>query len=847
MRIFFCGMDDVKKFSNCRVFLFTAFLLIGISAPASWGDAQNAPDEASFDHCLVVGRVVESGRTPLHKDVIEEQLISGQWTPPREGQTILGLGGAESAWTSLQAGEDGWFQDRALRRGGYAYMSYQSDCDRVMLLDASGHNQVYVNGVLRTGDRYGSGMTLLPVPLRAGRNDFLFLCSRGRLKAKLVTPHSPVLLSQRDNTLPDLVVGETTDAWAAMLVVNASSKTLKGLSIRASGNEIDPTVTAVFDILPYSIRKTAFRLRGEAPAEESETIVNVKLIRETSDRFETIDGASIELRVRRSDQSQKRTFISDIDGSVQYYALQPAILPDDAQSPPALFLTLHGASVEAIGQADAYSRKSWGHIVAPTNRRPYGFDWEDWGRMDAMEVLNRAQEALRTDPQRTYLTGHSMGGHGAWQIGAQFPDRFAAIGPSAGWISFWSYVIRRGSEEPTIMDDFLLRAAAASDTLRLSRNYLHHGVYILHGDADDNVPVSEARDMREHLQAFHRDLDGHEEPGAGHWWDRSDEPGADCVDWRPMFDFFARHRIPRDCEIREIEFSTANPGVSSRSHWLTILAQIHPLQTSTVHVHFDPGMRRFVGNTENVAWLALDLNHVDKNAALQVELDGDVISGIVCSAEDPVLHLKREEDRWTVADRPDSWQKGPHRYGPFKQAFRHRMVFVYGTQGDPEENAWALAKARLDAEEFWYRGNGSIDVIPDAEFEADRYPDRNIILYGGADANGAWSSLLAESPVQVRKGAIQLGGRVLNGEDLCCLFVRPRPGSDFASVAVVSGNGLKGMRLTDRLPYFVSGVGYPDCIVMGSDALTHGSEGVRAAGFFGLDWSVESGEFVWKN
>src|SRR5262249_29261570 len=96
---------------------------------------------------------------------------------------------------------------------------------------------------------------------------------------------------------------------------------------------------------------------------------------------------------------------------------------------PALFLTLHGAGVEAIGQADAYAPKTWGHLVAPTNRRPFGFDWEDWGRLDAMEVLELARKELGTDPQRTYLTGHSMGGHGVWHLGATFPDRFAAIGP----------------------------------------------------------------------------------------------------------------------------------------------------------------------------------------------------------------------------------------------------------------------------------------------------------------------------------------------------------------------------------------------------------------------------------
>ena len=56
-----------------------------------------------------------------------------------------------------------------------------------------------------------------------------------------------------------------------------------------------------------------------------------------------------------------------------------------------------------------------------------------------MEVLNHAEELFDTDPQRTYLTGHSMGGHGSWYLGATYPDRFAAIGPAAGYPDLLGY------------------------------------------------------------------------------------------------------------------------------------------------------------------------------------------------------------------------------------------------------------------------------------------------------------------------------------------------------------------------------------------------------------------------
>src|SRR5262249_48180586 len=121
---------------------------------------------------------------------------------------------------------------------------------------------------------------------------------------------------------------------------------------------------------------------------------------------------------------------------------------------------------------------------------------------------------------------------------------------------------------------------------------------------------------------------------------------------------------------------------------------------------------------------------------------------------------------------------------------------------------------------------------------------RGVILYGHAESNAAWKALLGDGPVQVRRGLVQAGGRKETGEDLGCLFVRPRPGSDTALVAVVGGTGVKGMRLTDRLPDLVSGVGYPDVLVLGPETPTKGAGGVRLAGFFGPDWGVETGEFL---
>ena len=824
-----------------------ALLAVEHRAPASATTADRA-GEGVFRQGLVITSVGRYGRNPFHIDPVEAKLVKGEWAAPRAGDVITGPEGAERKWQVAMANAEGVFTNAASSgasgrgRGGtaYLYVPIQAEEEGIRILEASGHDALYANGEPCVGDPYENGILQLPVKLQAGTNDFLFQYSRGNVRARLVVPKSPALLNLRDPTLPDLIRGDRTVTWGAVVVVNCTTNFLKDLCLRADCGGRRSTATVLPAIPPLTSRKVGFRIQPFEVASTNVVSLKLDLMRSFSRRAALLDSQTTSLRLRRPEEHYKQTFRSDIDGSVQYFAVAPAQPISKNQPARALFLSTHGASVEAMGQAACYAPKSWGTVVAPTNRRPYGFDWEDWGRHDAMEVLDLAQAKYKTDPHQTYLTGHSMGGHGAWQLGVTYPDRFAAIAPSAGWISFWSYAgaERRRTTNPVVQ--LLQRASSPGDTLGLSTNYLQQAIYILHGDADDNVPVSEARTMREHLTAYHHDFKYHEQPGAGHWW------GNACVDWPPIFDLFAQHKIPEDQELTEVDFTTANPGVSASSHWVCIEAQQHPLALSRATLRYDSTQRRFTGKTDNVSRLALGLKHLRPGGKVSVELDGQKLDGIPYPTEDKRLWFELVGTKWQPSGAAPLSHKGPHRYGPFKEAFGHDMIFVYATQGTSEENAWAPAKARFDAESWWYRGNGAVDVVPDIEFDAAKSPNRGVVLYGNADNNAAWPTLLGQSPVQVRRGLVKVGQRELPGNDLACLFCRPRPDSDCASVAVVSGTGIVGLKLTNRVPYFTAGVAYPDCTVFGIDTLSRGNEGVRVAGYFGNDWSVEKGDFAWR-
>jgi hypothetical protein len=54
------------------------------------------------------------------------------------------------------------------------------------------------------------------------------------------------------------------------------------------------------------------------------------------------------------------------------------------------------------------------------------------------------------------------------------------------------------------------------------------------------------------------------------------------------------------------------------------------------------------------------------------------------------------------------------------------------------------------------------------------------------------------------------------------------------------------MRLTDRLPYFVSGVQYPDWCIFGPEVLSKGTGGVKGAGFWDNEWKYSAANSAWR-
>jgi len=200
-----------------------------------------------------------------------------------------------------------------------------------------------------------------------------------------------------------------------------------------------------------------------------------------------------------------------------------------------------------------------------------------------------------------------------------------------------------------------------------------------------------------------------------------------------------------------------------------------------------------------------------------------------------------------LSSKPSADKKNPRRYGTLKDAFNHRMIFIYGTTGTKEENEWSFNKARYDAETWYYRGNGAVDMIADKEFSLLKYRDRGIILYGNSNTNAAWKMLLNECPIQVKRNQILAGNKIWNGDDMAACFVWPLHNSDIASVGVIAGTGLNGMKAANGNQYFAGASGFPDFMIYKSTMLQSGATGVELAGFFDNNWRMDEANMVQAN
>jgi predicted peptidase len=149
-----------------------------------------------------------------------------------------------------------------------------------------------------------------------------------------------------------------------------------------------------------------------------------------------------------------------------------------------------------------YPARFPGIIVMP--QAPEDTRWSGPPGDAALAALDRTAAEFVTDPNRVYLTGLSMGGHGSWYLAYHHTERFAALLVICGFVG----------DRPT--RPTFVPPGAGTPHQRVAARLGRLPTWIVHGEADSLVPVAESREMAQALKAAGGDVHYTELPGTDH-------------------------------------------------------------------------------------------------------------------------------------------------------------------------------------------------------------------------------------------------------------------------------------------------------------------------------------------
>jgi predicted peptidase len=183
--------------------------------------------------------------------------------------------------------------------------------------------------------------------------------------------------------------------------------------------------------------------------------------------------------------------------------------PDELAEPSPLVLFLHGAG-ERGDDLDRVAVHGPPKQVAAGQQLPFILaapqcptdSWWTWQEEALDALLDELLTTHPVDPERVYLTGLSMGGIGAWQLAARYPERFAAVVPICGNAGPW-----------------------------MARRLVGLPIWAFHNEDDPVVPVTGTTRMVAALEQLGGDVRATIKPTGGHdsWTAAYDDPAL--YDW----------------------------------------------------------------------------------------------------------------------------------------------------------------------------------------------------------------------------------------------------------------------------------------------------------------------------
>ncbi|HEY6331822.1 MAG TPA: prolyl oligopeptidase family serine peptidase [Blastocatellia bacterium] len=818
---------------------------IHIGKPISF---QPSGDE-SIPTWLIAGPFGNSGDNALFRDYLwwagGEAKIK-----PREGDIAAIQPRRIIRWQRQPADSDGRIDFQKLwgikyHSTAYAYTEIESDSDRCAVATVLGgmNLQVWLNGRVVYENRLLRNEVIdkdaIVLNLRKGTNRLLVKAQElvqqfWRMELKTHLPAGKLFVNEKNSIVPDFIVSQQLEEWGQIEIANASTEDLTGVTVEVAGGDLVATSHSAPTLIGAGMVQRIPVMFSTVRAVPDTVSEPIQMLVKSGDEAFHFD---IMPKLRKPSEYLARTFRSQLDGSVQPYSIWLPAEYDPAKT-YALLVLLHGSTVDDWRQnIFAYSPKEWAIEIAPHDRGDNFF--REAGEVDLDEMIADAQRVFKTDPDRVYLSGHSMGGYGTWYQATRRPDKWAAIAAQSG-ATDESYerpdLCNSSGDEQRRFQEQTLRGWSP---INFAENMACVPAYALHGGSDPEIPPAQSRQMCQRLAAFGYEQVYDEARGQIHWWGGPPHTdyGAECVD-KPAMTNFLRDHGPREKDPKHIVYVTDSLRYN-KAYWVTI-DQMDSV-SALARVEATIAGQDIEVKESNVAQITLnpDVRKFELGKGVRIKIDDDV--AFVGALPESGLTLRKDAGRFLQAERypPDAgFNKTHDLFGPVADAFNKPFLFIIGTggQGPPaaETNSAATEAARVLARDWMLRANGIVNIKNDSDVTNDEIQSRNLVLFGNADTNSIIGRINGQLPIKFAAGGIVVGQRTF-GSDTGMIMIAPNPLNPARYVVIVGGSSPGCFQAAGRTCM----ADLPDYVVFDANAFSGKKLAFLAGGFFDKYWRVD--------
>ena len=529
-----------------------------------------------------------------------------------------------------------------------------------------------------------------------------------------------------------------------------------------------------------------------------------------------------------------RGYVSSVDGSWQPYGLE---IPEglDLGKPVPLLVWLHGrgdkttdlhfihrclAKSQAFGGKVADQKDAI--IVHPFGRQCVG--WKHAGEIDVLEVIDHLSREYPIDPDRVALAGFSMGGAGAWHIGAHYADRFCAVHAGAGFAETARYNRLQPEEYPPPWEQILWGLYDAPDYVR---NLFNLPVLAYSGEIDKQIQAADL--MAEAFTAEGGALDHIIGPGMGHKYD--DESVRKIWAW-----LREAWKKGRNRQAEEIHLQTRTLRYP-RMRWLRATGLGRHWIDSRADAQWDPQKKQIRVETVNIDSLELSSPDFGDLGGCELQIDGGTIRVEPAPFLIDVVALRRSGAGWEFGENRDELKKKPGLQGPIDDAFLSAFVVV-----PPSETPREPLVARwVDFELNYFRTRWRELMrgeLPEEEAESinsGEIADKNLILWGDPASNPLIAEISTRLPVRWTRESFIVNGKEYSARDHVPVLIFPNPLNRDRYVVINSGLTFRAAH--DRTNS-LQNPKLPDWAVIDLSVLPGDQSpgGISAAGFFDENW-----------